>query len=175
MRTEAEMAKHSDHVMDWLRDAYAAERQSETMLNGFAGRIKNYPELKARIEEHLIETRRQAELVRGCLERLGGDTSSIKTAGGKLLGFGQAISGIFMEDEVMKGVIASYAFEAMEIASYRILIHAAHAIGDKETTTICETILAEEQAMAKWIEDRIPETTQLFLSLELTPGVTPKR
>jgi ferritin-like metal-binding protein YciE len=47
--------------MEWLRDAHAAEEQAETMLSGMARRIENYPELKARIEQHIGETQRQAD------------------------------------------------------------------------------------------------------------------
>jgi ferritin-like metal-binding protein YciE len=49
--------------MDWLRDAHSAEEQAETMLSGMARRIENYPQLKARVEQHIRETQRHAELV----------------------------------------------------------------------------------------------------------------
>ena len=108
------------------------------MLSGMARRIENYPDLKARIEQHIKETERQAELVRGCIERRGGSTSTIKDVGAKLIAMGQALSGLFVGDEVMKGSIASYAFEAMEIASYRILISTVKQVGDQETARVCE-------------------------------------
>jgi hypothetical protein len=73
-----------------------------------AGRIKNYPQLKARIKQHIQETRRQAGLVRECIERRGGSTSTLKDTGGKLLAMGQAMSGMFVGDEVMKSSIASF-------------------------------------------------------------------
>src|SRR3954468_22268823 len=37
--TERDMANAEEHLMDWLRDAHAAEQQAETMLNGMANRI----------------------------------------------------------------------------------------------------------------------------------------
>jgi len=40
---------------------------------------------------------------------------------------------VLIEDEVMKGAIASYAFEAMEIASYKILVDAARQLRDPQT------------------------------------------
>jgi ferritin-like metal-binding protein YciE len=168
------MARAEERLMEWLRDAHAAEQQAESMLSGMAGRLENYPELKARIEQHLRETQRQAELVRGCIERRGGSTSMVKDAGAKMLGFGQALSGLFVGDEVMKGAIASYAFEGMEIASYRILIETAKHVGDQETARVCEQILREEEAMAEWLLQHIPALTQQYLRLEETPGVTAK-
>jgi ferritin-like metal-binding protein YciE len=168
------MASAEERLLEWLRDAHAAEEQAETMLKGTASRIQNYPELKARIEQHLEETRRQAELVRRCIERRGGTTSTIKDAGAKMMGLGQALSGMFVGDEVMKASIASYAFEAMEIASYRILISTAQEVGDLETARVCEQILKEEQAMANWIEQNLPQLTKSYLQREETAGATAK-
>jgi ferritin-like metal-binding protein YciE len=93
-----------------------------------------------------------AKLVRSCIRRREGKTSVIKDTGGKLIATGQALSGMFVGDEIMKGSPASYTFEAMEIASYRILISAANYVDDKETARICKKILAEEEAMAAWLE-----------------------
>jgi ferritin-like metal-binding protein YciE len=168
------MATAEERLMEWLRDAHAAEQQAETMLSGTAGRLENYPELRARLEQHIQETKRQADLIRGCIERRGGSTSTIKDTGGKLLAMGQAMSGLFVGDEVMKASIASYAFEAMEISSYRILIETADHVGDHETKRVCEQILREEEAMAEWLKQNIPMLTRRYLQLEETPGATAK-
>lgn len=168
------MARAEERLMEWLRDAHAAEEQAVTMLRGTAGRIENYPELKARVEQHLRETERHVQLVRECIERRGGSPSALKDAGAKMVGLGQALSGMFVGDEVMKASIASYAFEAMEIESYRILITAAQEVGDGETARILEQILAEEQAMADWLEKNTPSLTRTYLQREETPGATAK-
>jgi ferritin-like metal-binding protein YciE len=164
------MASAEKRLMQWLRDVHAAEQQEETMLSGMARRIENYPELKARIERHIAETHRQAERVRDCIKRRGEDTSTVKDTGGKMLGLAQAMSGMFVGDEVMKGSIACSAFEAMEIASYRILIAAARQVGDEETAQACEQILHEEEEMARWLEQNLPMLTQQYLAREQTPG-----
>jgi hypothetical protein len=52
----------------------------------------------------------------------------MKDAGGKLMAMTQSLSGVFAGDEV-KGSLASYTFENMEIASYRILIAATGGHG----------------------------------------------
>jgi ferritin-like metal-binding protein YciE len=168
------MATAEERLMQWLRDAHAAEEQAETMLTGMADRLQNYPKLKARVKKHITETKRQARLVRSCIKRREGRTSIIKDTGGKLLATGQALSGMFVGDEVMKGSLASYAFEAMEIASYTILISAANRVGDKETARICKQILAEEKRMAAWLERNLPTLTRQYLRLEQTPGATAK-
>jgi ferritin-like metal-binding protein YciE len=78
----------------------------------------------------------------------------------------QALSGIFVGDEVMKGALANRAFEAMEIASYQILIKAAQEVGDTETATVCGQILREEEAMAKWLDEHIDALTAKYLQRE---------
>jgi len=168
------MATAEERLMEWLRDAHAAEEQAKTMLSGTASRIENYPQLKARLEQHERETERQAELIKSCIERRGGSTSTIKDTGAKLVAMGQAMSGLFVGDEVMKGSIASYSFEAMEIASYTILIQTAEEVGDMETARICRQILEEEKAMAGWLEQNLPSLTQQYLRREETPGATAK-
>lgn len=168
------MARAEERLLQWLRDAHAAEEQAETMLNGMASRIENYPELKARVEQHVKESQRHAELVSQCIERRDGGTSLAKDAGAKVLAMGQALSGMFAGDEVLKGSIASYAFEAMEIASYRILISTAREIGDQETARVCEEILRDEEAMADWLQRNLDALTHAYLERDQRPGVTAK-
>ena len=150
------------------------EEQAETMLNGQLSRIENYPELSDRIRLHLDETRQQAARLKICLDRMDEGSSTMKDAGGKLTAMAQSLSGIFAGDEVMKGSLASYTFEHMEIASYTILINAAKHVGDKETARVCEQILKEEKAMAAWLEKNLPVLTRQYLRLEETPGAVAK-
>ncbi|WP_119271461.1 ferritin-like domain-containing protein [Taklimakanibacter deserti] len=167
------MAKAEERLMEWLRDAHAAEEQAETMLSSFADRLEHYPELKDRVTRHVKETQRQAEEIKKCIERRNGSTSAFKVAGAKAIGLGQALSGIFVGDEVMKGALASRAFEAMEITSYTILVKTAQQVGDTETATVCGQILREEEAMAKWLDEHIESLTANYLQRE-EAGVTAK-
>jgi ferritin-like metal-binding protein YciE len=57
---------------------------------------------------------------------------------GKLMAFGQAVGGSLMSDEVIKGSMAGYVFENVEIAAYTVLIAAAKAAGDTLTEAACE-------------------------------------
>ena len=45
-------------------------------------------------------------------------------------------------------------------------IAAAEELGDAETARICTGILKEEQAMAGWLEQRLPDLTREFLRRE---------
>ncbi len=163
-----------ENLLDWLRDAHAMEEQAEKMLTATAKRLENYPELRSRIEQHIEETRTQAQLVRGCIERLGGDTSALKDATAKLMAVAQGLSGMFVSDEAVKASLASYAFEHMEIASYKALIAAAELCGDMETKQVCEQILPQEEAMADWLAEHLPTTVKQFLVRDEAKGVSAK-
>ena len=161
--------------MAWLRDARAMEEQSETILESQIARIKHYPHLKEKLQEHLTQTRRQSTLVRDCIQRRGGNTSMIKELAAKTIATAQGLSGLFVDDEVVKGSLALITFEHMEIASYRILIAAAEAIGDSQTAGVCRQILEEEEAMAAWLSDQVPGTVAKFLKRDEIAGVQAKR
>ena len=158
------MTKAEENLMAWLRDAHAMEEQAETMLTALGGRTGDYPEVKTLIEKHLTETQRQAASLQECIKRRGGDTSTLKDMAGKMVAFGQGMSSMFVEDEIIKGAMASYTFEHMEAAAYRVLIAAAETVGDKETQAICERIIEEELSMACELEDQLPDLTRKYLS-----------
>lgn len=169
------MATVHENLLDWLRDAHAMEQQAENMLESLSDRIENYPQLKTRIDQHLEETRWQRAQVESCITRLGSSPSAFKDMAGKIVAFGQGLSGLVMSDEVVKGTLSSYVFENMEIASYRILITAAEMAGDSETKRIAQEILLQEQAMSDWLLNYLPEVTRAFLSRSETPDVAAKR
>jgi ferritin-like metal-binding protein YciE len=142
---------------------------------GQAARIRNYPLLKSRIEEHLEETKEPARRLEICIERRCGGTSALKDIAGQVTALGQNFVGVFSGDEVIKGALASYTFEHMEIASYSILIAAAEEVGDRESAGACRQNLAEEQAMADWLADNIGRLTREYLDREENEFAEAKR
>lgn len=164
----------SEHLTDWLRDAHAMEQQAEAMLKAMAERLEHYPDLRNRVVEHLDETRWQREQLEGCLARLGTGPSTVKDVTAKLMAFGESAVAMMASDEVVKGAMAGYVFEHMEIASYTVLIKAAEAAGDLQTRTVCEQILRQEVAMAEWMLEHLPAITTNFLARSNQPGVEAK-
>lgn len=160
------MTDMNETLNQWLRDAHAMEEQAEQMLKTQASRIESYPELAARIRQHLEETRSQRDRLESCIERRGASSSSMKDMAARLSAMMQGMGAMMSSDEVMKGILTSYAFEHFEVASYRILVAAAEAVGDAETARVCEAICGEEEAMASWLADHIPGVTQTYLSRE---------
>ncbi|HWK65031.1 MAG TPA: ferritin-like domain-containing protein [Rhizobiaceae bacterium] len=169
------MTTANERLDQWLRDAHAMEEQAEQMLSALAERIENYPELEARVERHLEETRTHAQRVKSCLERRGASTSTLKVAAGKIMATMQAATGLFASDEIIKGTLASYTFEHMEIMSYRLLAQAAEAAGDGETARVCTEIMDEERAMADWLFENSPDVTGQYLAREAENSDEAKR
>ena len=146
-----------------LRDAHAMEKQAESMLESMAGRIDNYPDLRARIEQHVNETKRQITVLEEILDRNEISRSVIKDSMSKMAALGQSIGGMFPSDEIVKGSISGYVFEQFEIACYTSLLAAAEKAGDTASIPAIEAILAEEREMADWLIKHIPQTTEQFL------------
>ncbi|AYD02445.1 ferritin-like domain-containing protein [Neorhizobium sp. NCHU2750] len=157
------MTHAKDNFIAWLKSAHAMEEQAATMLAAQTKRLENYPDLKARMLAHLDETRRQAEDLQLLLTRLSGTPSTLKDIAGRIAATVQGIPGLLVNDEVVKFVSAAYGFEHQEIATYRVLITAADELGEREAQAVLERILAEEMAMAAWLEDNLDPITRVFL------------
>jgi ferritin-like metal-binding protein YciE len=153
----------NDQLITWLNSAYAMEQSLAKVLENHVKDAKDFPEIHARDEQHLEETRRHAERVKECLEILGEKPSTMKSAMGNVMGMVQGASTGVFRDEIMKNFLADYASEHFEIACYQSLVTAAEELDQPEIARICDEILAEEQAMAEWIEERIPEMTRMTL------------
>lgn len=149
-----------DLLLAWLNDAYGMENALIQTLQNHARDAKNYPQMQAKLDQHLAQTRRHADMVKSCIERLGGSTNSVKTTLGAMMGKVQGLSTGPAADEVVKDGLADFAAENFEIASYTALIAAAQQLGDRETVATCQQILREEQEMARWLEENLPTTTR---------------
>lgn len=155
-------------LIAWLNDAYAMEQALIPVLENHAKDAEDFPEVAAADRRHLEETRRHAELVRGCIERLGESPSTAKSLLGQMLGAGQSVATGAFRDEVVKNFLSDYAAENFEIASYRALIAAARAVGDEETARVCEEILRDEERdeerMAAWLTESLPRSGDATLT-----------
>ncbi len=168
------MADPREHLIDWLRDAYAMEGQAISMLETQASRLENYPKTQLGIQEHLDMTHRQREAILECLEQLGSDPSVLKEVAQKTIANVQGLFHAMSEDEVLKHALGGYAFEHFEAASYRMLATASRALGELRIAEVCERIQREEQEMANWLWEEMPNLTEEFLKRSEI-GVVAKR
>jgi ferritin-like metal-binding protein YciE len=157
------MTHAKENFVAWLKSAHAMEEQSIATLTAQARRLENYPELKQHILDHLDQTRVHAEEVQALLNRLSVASSAIRDVTGKIVAAVQGIPGMLVSDEVVRSTVSAYAFEHLEIATYRTLLTAADELEEIEAQAVLSRILAEEIAMAAWIEDNLDPITRIFL------------
>ena len=152
-----------DHLTNWLNTLYGIEQSLVRVLQNHARDAQDHPEIRRRLEKHLNETQLHADRVKQCLDILGTKPSTAKAMLGNFIGMVEGASTGMFRDELMKNFIADYAMEHFEIASYRAAIAAAEELGEPEVARICREILEQEEAMAHWLLEQIPDVTRTTL------------
>lgn len=148
-----------------LKNAHAMENQALSIIQPQLSRIENYPEIAAKLDQHLRETEGQIVRIEEVLDGLNEDHSSLKDMAlsltGSMAAMGHAIAG----DEILKNSFANFAFEHFEMAAYKSLLTIAEAGGFGAASAALQANLAEEKAMAQWLDENIVSVTTRFLSL----------
>lgn len=134
-------------MIKYLTDVHSTEQHALKELKTGSESVED-PQLAAAMRDHLAETQEQARLVGERLQAHGAAPSKLEDLGQK----GAAMAGGALAksapDTTGKLAIQAYAFEHLEIASYRMLRVVAQRAGDQETVQLAERILEQEQAMA---------------------------
>ena len=163
-----------DNLIAWLRDAYAMEGQAIQLAERQIERLEHYPELRSKLQEHLSQTQGQQAALEQAFALLDSNPSALKAGVMKVAANVQGMMHALASDEVMKHILANYAFEQFEAASYQALVTAAEQAGEREVASTCATILREEQEMAEWLWERLPQLTQQYLQRSAS-GIDAKR
>ncbi len=148
-----------------LRNLHALEQMAIELTERQVERLENYPEMKAKLLQHHQESKEQANRLESILQRHGTSPSAVKGAVQSVMGNVAAALHAPAPDEILKNTFANFAFEHQEIASYTSAIAMAEQVGDTAAIPLLKQSLAEEQAMAKFIEQAIVPTTQKYMSL----------
>src|SRR3954447_4312909 len=136
----------NEQLIKYLADAHSIEEQALQQMKQ-APNLARDAELIRAFEQHLTETVRHEQLTRDRLEALGASPSKFKDlvmkAGGQsFIWFAQS-----QPDTTGKLVAHGYSYEALELASYDLLLRAALQVGDHETARIAREIRDDEQRM----------------------------
>ena len=148
-----------------LRDMHALEMAAIELTERQAERLDNYPEMKAKLQQHHAESEEQARRLEEILDRHSTSTSGVKNTVTSVMGNVAAALHAPASDEVLKNTFANFAFEHQEIAAYTSLIVMARSLGDTASIPSLEASLAEEEGMAEWIRGQIVPTTERFIQL----------
>lgn len=158
-----------------LRDAHALENQALSIMNRQLERLEHYPDLSARLNAHVGETKGQIQRLESILDGLGESHSSMKDAAMSLTGNMAALAHTVAGDEVLKNSFADLAFENFEIASYKALLTMAEDGGFTSATSPLQATLREEEAMSGWLSENIPLITRRYMALYQSTGSDAKR
>ena len=135
-----------DPLKKFLSDVYSIEQQALAQMR-VAPELAGDATLSRHFQEHLVETERQAEMVKERLEAVGGSPSRVKDAVMRLGGKGFLLFAGSQPDTPGKLVAHAHSYEALEFAAYDMLERMAHRAGDEETARVAKTIRAQEAAM----------------------------
>lgn len=146
-----------------LKNAHAMENQAVSIIKPQISRIENYPQVAARLEEHLRETESQIKRIEDILASLNEDNSTLKdwmlSATGSMAALGHSMA----DDEILKNALANFAFEHFEIAAYNSLLIMAEMGGYQSSVAGLTQNLSEEEGMARWLSDNLREVTSEFV------------
>jgi len=160
--TMAETEIHDMFVIG-LRNAHAMENEALSMMRPQLPRMDRYPEVAAKLEQHISETQDQIIRLEHILEELDENYLSVNDMVLSFNGATAVMSHAGMGDAVLKDAFADFAFENYEIAAYKSLLTIADAGNFREAKDALQASLAEEQSMARWLDDNLPLVTQKFL------------
>jgi ferritin-like metal-binding protein YciE len=148
-----------EKLVDYLTDVHSAEENALQMLRTGVDSVDE-PRLADALREHLAETEEHEHLVRERLEAHGAGTSTVKDVVGKGGAMASGAVAKIAPDTSGKTAIQSYAFEHLEIASYRMLRLVADQAEDPQTVQVADRILAQEQAAAQKLEELLEPVAQ---------------
>ena len=149
-----------------LRNAHAMENQALSIMKPQVSRIENYPDVAQRLDQHIRETEGQITRLEEILGGVGEDNSTLKDVALSVVGTVTAIGHSMAGDEILKNSFANFAFENFEIAAYKSLITIAELGGYPSTISALQANLAEENAMAEWLDSNLRAVTIQFASLK---------
>lgn len=161
MRHEAALR---EKLVGLLQDAYAMENQLIEVLEKRVKETKPYPDVQARIQEHLDATRQHRARMESRLGAYGKQPSAVKALLSSLMGGIQGGLGGTRANSLMLSARDDYAVEHFEIAMYGLLISVAQLVGDEETISAAEAHLRDAVVMAQWLQLHLTQAT--FLTLE---------
>jgi len=154
--------KLQQKLADYVEDAHAMEQNDLKMIDSMISTTDD-AQVKEMLENHKRETEEHERRMRERLDALGRGTSARKQAqavGAALLkGVGDQARG----DKAGKNARDGYTAEHLEIAAYQLLERLAERAGDEQTAEAARQNRADEEEMARRIDQSWNRTLDLTL------------
>lgn len=157
-----------------VRNLHSEKTQAIQTFQRQVERLENYPELAARMRQHIQESEQARSQLEAILSAHGTSASSLKDTVTGLVGNLTSAVHAVAGDEVLKDTFANYGLEHHEIAATMSLIAMAEAAGDTNHVAQYKQMMGADSAMADFIKDQIVPTTRKYVQLE-AQGAQSKR
>jgi ferritin-like metal-binding protein YciE len=161
------MTEMSELLTHELGDLLYAERRFLTATKRLS-RETDDPKLKARIDQHVVETENQIERLNRAFESIGEKAKAEKCEAA--IGLREEHDSFKTEEKPSREVLQAFDLgsglrvEHYEIAAYRTAITLAKALGQNECASILGESLAEEESMAQFLEQIAPEALEKLVA-----------
>lgn len=161
------MTEPKELLVHELGDLLYAERRFLTSTKGLV-REANDPELKERLEQHVQETEAQIERLQEAFSAIG-EKAKAETCEAAI-GLREEHDSFKSEEKPSKELLEAFDLgsglrvEHYEIAAYRSAIAIATALGETECAEMLKESLAEEEAMADFLEKSAPRLLKKLLT-----------
>lgn len=138
-----------------LRDVHASTRQGREMVERQLARLKNYPQVEARLRQHLDEKNGQLARLEQILDAMGESPSAIKDLAMATMGNVTAMMTAATSDEIHKNSLTMFGLANFNAASYESLLVLGSAAGHVDAVKALQQCLSEERAMAAWLASNL--------------------
>jgi len=157
------MSRHlAEQLTKYLTDAHSIEEQALAQLRT-APDLAGDPELAESYREHFAETEEHERLVRGLLETRDAKPSRTKDAVMALGGKGFLLFARLNPDTPGKLHAHSLSYEALELASYELLLRVAERADEGEVADVAQRIADDERAMIERLESGYDRSVEASL------------
>lgn len=160
------MPADKQKFISWLSSLYATITSQSTQLAQHADEAKQQPEIADKLQDHLKHSSFQAEALEKLIQQNGGSISPILKGTATAVGALDGAVDTLADDAVLRNLLEDYSAEYLEIGYLRLLIAASTEYGEQEILNVCQDILREDEEMANWLEERIPDTVRSYLATQ---------
>jgi ferritin-like metal-binding protein YciE len=162
------MGSINDQLVKHIDEAISMEENVKRMLDGMIETTDDAGVIDL-LEHHKVETEQHSQRLRERLEAHGASPSMVREAAGILGALAKLPLDMVRGEKTGRNARDGYATEHMEIASYQLLERIATRAGDEETAEVARLNRAEEEAMARKLDEHWDTFAELSLREE---GVT---
>jgi ferritin-like metal-binding protein YciE len=146
------MGSLQEQLVKHIDEAIAMEQNVKRMLDGMIETTDD-PQVLDLLEHHKVQTEEHAQRLRRRLEAHGASPSLTREAGGILGALAKLPLDMVRGEKAGRNARDGYATEHMEIAAYQLLERVARRAGDEETADVARQNRADEEAMAKKLDE----------------------